>query len=265
MGKRGSAGNPMRERFREQVREDVKAAALRQISSGGTGAVSVNAIARELGVSGPALYRYFASRDEILAELVVDAYHDLAAALADASNRGLGLSPQDRVRALADAWRAFALSQPHRYLLLFAPPIPGYDAHAEPLVDAASRAMAVGLEVFADTGGDELDRKPRSSSAPPGSGAPASQAPDVSAVANFPRQEVLTASGAGPEELQRVVSAWVRLHGFVGLEIGGNFASMGLDADALFRHEVDTLLRDLGMTGALPSGRFDVRATDSLP
>jgi Tetracyclin repressor-like, C-terminal domain len=27
----------------------------------------------------------------------------------------------------------------------------------------------------------------------------------------------------------------VRLHGFVSLEIGGNFASMGLDADALFR------------------------------
>jgi AcrR family transcriptional regulator len=41
----------------------------------------VNVIAEELGVSGPALYRYFAGRDALLTELIVDAYADLAAAL----------------------------------------------------------------------------------------------------------------------------------------------------------------------------------------
>jgi hypothetical protein len=33
---------------------------------------SVSAIGKQLAVSGPALYRYFASRDELLAELVID-------------------------------------------------------------------------------------------------------------------------------------------------------------------------------------------------
>jgi AcrR family transcriptional regulator len=161
--------------------------------------------AKELGVSGPALYRYFANRDELLAELVVDAYHDFAATLAAATDRDLDLAPPQRLRALADAWRGFARAQPHRYQLLFAPPVPGYDAHSEPLVAASTRVMAVGLDVYGADEGPE---------------------------------------GAGSEVFARVVSGWCRLHGFVGLELGGNFSSMGVDADALFRREVDALVRD---------------------
>lgn len=43
----------------------------------------------------------------------------------------------------------------------------------------------------------------------------------------------------------RVLSASARIHGVVSLELGGNFTSMGVDADALFRHEIDALVRDL--------------------
>jgi AcrR family transcriptional regulator len=203
----GSARSPMRERFREQVRDDVKAVALDQLAAGGPAALSVNAIAKELGVSGPALYRYFANRDELLAELVVDAYHDFAAALAAAN--APDLTPGRRVRALAGAWRGFARAQPHRYQLMFAPPLPGYDAHSEPLVAASQRVMAVALDAY---GGE-----------PGGS-----------------------AGEADPEVLARVVAAWYRLHGFVGLELGGNFDSMGMDADTVFRREVDALVRDRG-------------------
>src|SRR3954449_11955877 len=177
-----------RDRFRAQVRSEIKAAALAQVAEDGAQGVSVNAIAKELGVSGPALYRYFANRDELLAELVVDAYHDFAAALAAAI--APDLTPVRRVRALADAWRGFARAQPHRYQLMFAPPLPGYDAHSEPLVAASQRVMAVALDVY---GGE-----------PGGS-----------------------AGEADPEVLARVVAAWYRLHGFVGLELGGNFDSMG--------------------------------------
>src|SRR5260370_7737322 len=71
----------MRERYRAQVRSEVKRAALRQLADSGPAGLSVSAIGKELGVSGPALYRYFASRDDLLTELVIDAYHDLADSL----------------------------------------------------------------------------------------------------------------------------------------------------------------------------------------
>ena len=65
----------------QTVRAAVKRVAFRQLAEGGPAAVAINAIARELGVSGPALYRYFKNRDALLTALVLDAYDDLADAL----------------------------------------------------------------------------------------------------------------------------------------------------------------------------------------
>lgn len=57
----------MRERDRAQVRDEVKQAALRELTASGPAGLSVAAISKQLGVSAPALYRYFARRDELLA------------------------------------------------------------------------------------------------------------------------------------------------------------------------------------------------------
>jgi AcrR family transcriptional regulator len=117
----------------DQVRAAVKRIALAQLEAGGPAAVALNAIARELGVSGPALYRYFANRDALLTALVVDAYDDLAAAL----------EPSTDLWSSARAYRTWALAQPHRYRLLFSAPWPGYDPHQPALVAAAKRSMDV--------------------------------------------------------------------------------------------------------------------------
>src|SRR5712692_6747208 len=142
----------MRERYRAQVRGEVKQAALSQLAESGPAGLSVSAIGKQLGVSGPALYRYFAGRDELLTELVIDAYHDLADALSDAARRAPGPEPRARLEDLARAYRSWALAQPHRYRLLFGPPLPGYDAHAQRLVDAAQAAMTVLLGVLGELG-----------------------------------------------------------------------------------------------------------------
>src|SRR5262249_25453944 len=124
----------------DQVRLAVKTVALQQLAAGGPSAVAINAIARELGVSGPALYRYFSKRDALITALILDAYNDLADALA----------PSTSVADLAPRYRAWALAQPHRYRLLFSAPLPGYDAHQEELVAAARRSMDVVLRFLGD-------------------------------------------------------------------------------------------------------------------
>ena len=75
------AAHTMPDRDRAQVRAEVKQAALRQLAESEPASLSVSAIAKEFGVSQPGLYRYFASRGELLTELVIDAYHDLSDAL----------------------------------------------------------------------------------------------------------------------------------------------------------------------------------------
>jgi len=200
----------IRDRFRAQMLQEIKDTALRQLAEGGPQALSVNAIAKELGVSGPALYRYFAGRDALLTELIVDAYTDLTAALTRAEP---GLAP------LAAAYRAWAVAQPHRYRLLFGAPLPGYDAHDDRLVTAAQRAMSVLLS--------RVD------------GGPAPEPRLAAQLAAWAHRG--GSPDVDPGTALRAVVAWSRLHGLVGLEIEGNFASMGLDADVLFAAEVDAL------------------------
>ena len=213
----------MRERYRAQVRAEIKQAALRQLAESGPGGLSVSAIGKELGVSGPALYRYFTSRDELLAELAIDAYQDLADALSAAAGRAPDLDPRARLEALGRAYRSWALAQPHRYRLLFGPPLPGYDAHAQRLVEAAQNSMTVLLEILRELS-DPV-------ATPPGQ-------PLASQLSAWAHKHSLEAD---PATALRAVLAWSRLHGFVSLEIAGNYASMNIDPDPVFEIQLATL------------------------
>jgi AcrR family transcriptional regulator len=213
----------MRERYRAQVRGEVKQAALSQLAESGPAGLSVSAIGKQLGVSGPALYRYFASRDELLTELVIDAYHDLADALRAAASQPAGLESRPRFEALARAYRSWALAQPHRYRLLYGPPLPGYDAHAQRLVDASQAAMGQLLGVLRELGD------------------PTAPAPPEPLASQLRAWALAHDLGAGPATALRAVLVWSRLHGLVSLEIAGNFASMGIDPDQVFEAQLGTL------------------------
>ncbi|MEW2521396.1 TetR/AcrR family transcriptional regulator [Actinacidiphila alni] len=147
-GPTGAATGP-RARFRDQVREESKQIALDQLAQGGPQALSLNGIAKALGMSGPALYRYFANRDRLLTELVIDGYRDLAQALRSAAEATAGQQAPAGMAAVAAAYRDWAVTQPHRYRLLFRAPLVGYDPQANELVEASQPAMEVAVSVVA--------------------------------------------------------------------------------------------------------------------
>ncbi len=204
----------VRDRFRSQLIGEAKRVALRQLAEGGPTGVSVNAIAKELGMSGPALYRYFESRDALMTALITDAYRDLASALRAASTA----APEAPAAALATAYRRWALEQPHRYRLLFAAPLMGHDAHRKELVDAAQKAMDVLWEVVS------------------------SVAIPVQATIAIELEKQLTTwvaereghVASTPTAALQAIATWTTMHGHVRLEIDGNYASMGLDPGLLF-------------------------------
>jgi AcrR family transcriptional regulator len=212
----------MRERYRAQVRDEVKQAALRQLAESGPAGLSISAIGKQLGVSGPALYRYFASRDELLTELVIDAYHDLAHALSDAARHAPG-PPRAQLQDIARAYRSWALTQPHRYRLLFGPPLPGYDAHAQQLVEAAQASMKVLLGVLCEAGD------------------PTATPPAEPLASQLLALAPIHGPGIDAAMALRAIIIWSRLHGLVSLEIAGNFASMGIDAGQVFEAQLATL------------------------
>jgi AcrR family transcriptional regulator len=213
----------MRERYRAQVRGEIKQAALRQLEDSGPAGLSVSAIGKELGVSGPAVYRYFAGRDDLLTELVIDAYHDLADALSAATSGKSREHPRARLEALAHAYRSWAVGQPHRYRLLYGPPLPGYDAHAERLVGASQAAMNVLVGILREAGN------------------PTAAQPAQPLASQLSAWALRHAFDIEPAVALRAIVFWSRVHGIVSLEIAGNFASMGLDPDQVFGAQLPEL------------------------
>lgn len=220
-----------RERYREQTREEAKEVALRQIAESGTGGLSLNAIAREIGLSGPALYRYFANRDALLTALVLDGFHALGDTLERASADAADQTPEQRLRALLGAWRSWAMTEPHRYQLLFGTPVPGYQA-PESTADAAARSFTAVLRGVVDVAVERDHADP--TRRPP---------------ASTPLDEQLalwyTDLGVPAHLIRAAVATWTRLHGVLSLEVQGSFGRMRFDPALLYQSEVDDVIAAL--------------------
>ena len=214
-----------RERYRQQVRDEIKSHAWTQVATAGASALSLNAIAKQMGISGPALYRYYGSRDELITELILDAYRDLA----DACHAAVGneRTPTARLSAGAGAVRGWALAAPHRYLLIYGTPVPGYAAPPETTAIAAS-IMNLLLDAFAELDGP--------------TGRPAKPVAALDRNLATHRDWAAAVPGAPAGALRRALLFWTRLHGVVSLELAGHFGDMAFDPALLYAAEVHTTI-----------------------
>lgn len=196
------------------MRAEVKEHAWTQIAEAGASALSLNAIAKSMGLSGPALYRYFANRDELITDLVTDAYRQLA----DAFRAAVETKGSDPA-VIAHAMRDWALAYPQRYFLIYGTPIPGYHA-PETTTEIAGELMGMLLDALADHD--------------PG---PATWFDE-----HLDGHRDWARSDAPAGTLRTALDLWARLHGVISLEIAGHFTNMGFDTDRFFRAEVDAML-----------------------
>lgn len=137
-----------RERVRAATIVEIKDIARQQMAETGAAALSLRAIAREMGMTSPALYRYFANRDALVTALIVDAYNALADALEAGRNGRLADDHAGRISAIAYAYRDWALASPQEYSLIFGTPIPAYEAPPDVTGPIAARSMMVFLGVL---------------------------------------------------------------------------------------------------------------------
>jgi AcrR family transcriptional regulator len=221
-----------RERYRQGTLAEIKQLAMRQITQGGAVALSLNAIAREMGMSGAALYRYFASRDDLLGAIMVDACEDLAVTL-EAAAAGPHASAAARFRAVAGAYRAWALAEPYRYRLVFSSPVGSGHPAPESAIPAAQRSIDFFLTVLSAAGG--------SAGPEPEPAAPPALRTQLEARPARPDAPVLPSA-----VLLRGVQAWTRLHGVLSLELDGHLIAAGVDPALLYQAEADILVSELG-------------------
>lgn len=139
----------VRSRVRAELTEEIKATARAHLAEHGAAALSLRAVAREVGMVSSAVYRYFPSRDELLTALIVDAFDAVGHAAEEADSAIVGGSTLRRWMRVAHAVRTWALSHPHEYALVYGSPVPGYAAPTD-TVDPAARVSLVFLGILAD-------------------------------------------------------------------------------------------------------------------
>lgn len=124
------------------LRQQAHQLALDTLRNQGDTAISLRALAKDLGVSAPALYRHFADRESLLAALAVTGFEELR-------DRLLAVDQQVPRRALIDiglVYVAFAQDEPNLYRLMFGGRVLPKDAH--PRLDQAGHGA---FHVLQDT------------------------------------------------------------------------------------------------------------------
>ena len=224
-----------RQRARALVLDDIVAEARRQLATEGAAALSLRAVARELGMASSAMYRYIPSRDELLTLLITQAYDALgdAAELAAAADG----DAMHRWRGVCRAIRGWALDHPQEYALLYGSPVPGYHA-PRTTVAPASRVTSVLAGILLDA------HDAGHLAAPPGEPLPAALATDVRLVAQTAAPDVPLATVA------RALVAWTLLFGQLNFELFGRFEGVVRDTEELFDLAVTVMAELLGLTPA---------------
>ncbi len=225
-----------RQRLREQTLGEIKQVALRQMAEHGAGSLTLTAVAKELGMAGPSLYRYYPSRDALLTELIVEAFRDLATTVAAAAGPlpprtgEPGADPAGAVAALrryVQAYRGWATANPELYELLFGTPVPGYHAPMDVTGPAAVESMLTAVTLLASVGGG----------AGPRTGPSVRPSPRWSGIQRRTGVDVAT--------FARAVTLWAHFHGLLVLELRGDLPQMLEDPGALFAAELERVLADL--------------------
>ena len=232
---KASASATARERARASLTADIKEEARRQLAEVGADALSLRAVARELGMVSSALYRYFPSKDDLLTALIIDAYDAVGEVAETAVGAAGPRPPRARWLGACHAIRAWALAHPHEYALIYGSPVPGYRA-PDATIGPASRVplafISVLGEVPAGDAGDPFGMR----------------GGDESVLAG---QAAAVAAGLGgsirPEVLVWGVLAWTQLFGMISFELFGQFARTFEPADELFEYAVVQMAQLVGL------------------
>ncbi|MGW7202495.1 TetR/AcrR family transcriptional regulator [Streptomyces sp. NPDC054837] len=232
-----STAHGARARARIEVTAAIKDAARRQLAADGAAKLSLRAVARELGMVSSALYRYFPSRDDLLTDLIIDAYNSLGESAEAAHDKAAAAGPAERWTAVCEAVRGWGLRHPHEYALIYGSPVPGYTA-PESTVPAASRVGLVFIGIVRDAHRGAALTEPRLSAGlrPEAERMAADLAPDLP-----------------PGSVAALVAAWAQLFGLVGFELFGQFNRVVEDRDTFFRQAVTQLADGVGLA-AQPTG-----------
>jgi len=239
--------------------EEITATARRLLVEQGPDAMSLRAIAREMGMTAPGLYRYYSSREDLFRHVIATIFRELSGDVhraidevvlgVDGAAVARGDAPAEQVRshlttklvAACREFRRWALSHKDEFALLFGVPLPGlddgrFDVAEECALEFAGTFYALFIELWNAT------RFP----------VPASGEIDERLRAQLGRFRSTLATDAPDGALLVFLRCWVVLYGAVSMEVFGHLGFALDDPSPMFEFTLTDLARLVGLEYPLP-------------
>ena len=230
-----------RDRVRAETAREIKDAARKVLVEQGVDGLALRAVARELGMTAPAIYRYFSSREDLIENVVVDLYDELCDHMEAARDATVPARPAPQLLAASRAFRSWATTHHAEFGLLFGSAgenVPVPEAHGSPEspvqqagarfggICAALLAQIYLEQPFPIPADDEID-------------------PQL-------QEQLRTWCEKLPVPLPLGVTyvflhCWIRLYGMVCMEIFGHLRFALDDAQPMFEAELRSLGERLGV------------------
>jgi AcrR family transcriptional regulator len=240
-----------RDRVRAATTQEIIQTARRLLVEQGPTAISLRAIAREMGMTAPALYRYFGSHEELLRYVVADIFTEVAdhvrTAIHEVGSTDSGDLADIMVLKMAAGcreFRAWALEHVPEFSMIFGSPMPGLEVlqemHNDPTLDCGYQFGQVFLDLF----GELYRRRPFD--------IPADAEIDPSLRDQLARYRELVQSELPLGALQTFLRCWVLLYGTVSLEVSGHLKFALDDASPMFELMLADMAPMVGLDQPLP-------------
>lgn len=225
--------------MRDATLLEIKEVAREHLRAHGPSGISLRGIARDIGMTAPALYRYYASLDDLLAAMIETYTNEMSDAMETARD---ALPEEDlggRLVAVTRAFRRWALDHTAEFTMMFGAPVPGFsEPEAGGVREAGGRLGGIFFALFAGLWRQRPFPVPAEEEIAP----------------ELRRQLRIFAAECGADEagvplgvIRLYASSWVRLYGLVALEIFGHVHFLLEDAEPLFEGELTDLGRIVGL------------------
>lgn len=236
-----------RERVRAATVQEIKDVARRQLVTEGPSAVSLRAIAREMGMTAPALYRYFPSFDHLVRSLVGDLFKEVCAAMEDTRDLVPESDSTARLIAVARTFRAWSVGHRPEFGLLFGTPLPGAPVSTGEVITPAP--AGADLSALAKAGGarfgeiffgvfSDVWRQHKFA-------APAADDLDPELVRQLSSYRRVLGATLPIGVMYTIIGSWMRLYGLVSLEVFQHLQFAFTDAEPFFEQQLSELVAAL--------------------
>ncbi|MFE1168153.1 TetR/AcrR family transcriptional regulator [Nocardiopsis sp. NPDC058789] len=234
-----------RERVREATLSEIKEIARRHLVEFGVVGVSLRAIAREMGMTAPGLYRYVPGIDALLVMITAEMYEELADVVA-AADASMPVEDTDgRILVSLRAFRNWAITHQAEFSVMFGP-----RTRLDPEADI-TRALEAGRR-FGSTFFTLFDRlvSEERFPLPTDEEIPDALRPELR---SFADSVGFTSPDISEGAVMVLTACWVRLYGVVCMEVFQHLSFVVGDMEPFFESELQNMAKDLGVRYSAPS------------